>query len=61
MIKGSDVGTGYDPVHKNISGLQKKGGITHQQMMLMQGALSTGESGTFKSTAFGGHQFRFNP
>jgi len=30
MIKGSDVGTGYDPVHKNISGLQKKGGVTHQ-------------------------------
>lgn len=25
------------------------------------GALSTGESGTFKSTAFGGQQFRFNP
>ena len=60
MIKGSE-GTGYDPVNKNISGLQKKGGVTHQQMMIMQGALSTGESGTFKSTAFGGQQFRFNP
>jgi hypothetical protein len=46
MIKGSD----YDPVNKNI----KRGGVTHHQMLLMQGALSTGESGTFKSTAFGG-------